>query len=144
MSKTFPESVAEVFGSTSINQSKWGEELLKQFQASSNQISDMWKAVSADVTNRTIVTKVQGDPSIEYKTHINIDGDIINEFPSTPPDENDVYWKRHKENVDEALATRKEIILKAIDTAGLTVRGIVNPVSISPIDLAKLIESVKG
>lgn len=144
MSKTFPESVAEVFGSTSINQSKWGEELLKQFQASSNQISDMWKAVSADVTNRTIVTKVQGDQSIEYKTHINIDGDIINEFPSTPPDENDVYWKRHKENVDEALANRKEIILKVIDTAGLTVRGIVNPVSISPIDLAKLIESVKG
>lgn len=144
MSKSFPDSVAEVFGSTSINQSKWGEELLKQFLASSGQISDMWKAISADVTNRTIITKVQGNPSVEYKTHIRIDGDIVNEFPSNPPDENDIYWKRHKDNVDEALAIRKEIALKAIDVAGLTVRGIVNPISISPIDLAKLIETAKG
>ena len=65
----------------------------------------------------------------------------INEFPTTIPKEDDVYWKRHQELVDNILDTRKEIALKIIETVGVTIKGVINPISVSNVDIAKIIEN---
>lgn len=143
MSEEFSRKLAEMFGITSTNNEKWFAEFLKQFETSTERTKKMWEAAASDATNRTITTTIPGEPKREYKTHIGIDGDITNEFPSTVPDDNDVYWRHHKQMIDEAMATRKEIILRIIDVSGNTIRGMINPISISPVDLAKLIESFR-
>ena len=92
-----------------------------------------------DAGERTIVTKF-GDST--YTTNIALDNDVTSEFPSEPPKDDDVYWKRHKDLVDNILDTRKEIVLKVIETAGTTIKGIINPISVSNIDIAKIIEGI--
>jgi len=111
-----------------------------------SDIDESWKKFGnlleralKDAGERTIVTKF-GD-SI-YKTSIALDNDVTSEFPSEPPKDDDVYWQRHKELVDKILDTRKEIVLKVIETVGNTIKGIINPISVSNIDIAKIIEGI--
>ncbi|MCH8914418.1 MAG: hypothetical protein IIA82_00980 [Thaumarchaeota archaeon] len=91
-----------------------------------------------DAGERTIVTKF-GDSS--FKTTVALDNDITNEFPETGPKDDDIYWKRHQELVDNILNTRKEIVLKIIETVGVTIKGVINPISVSNVDIAKIIEN---
>ena len=72
-----------------------------------------------------------------------MDGDIKNDFPTIPPEVNNVYWARHNQLVDEALTTQKEIIIKVIDTIGATIQKIVNPISISGNDISILMNAFK-
>ena len=91
-----------------------------------------------DAGERTIVTKF-GDSS--FKTTVALDNDITNEFPETGPKDDDIYWKRHQELVDNILNTRKEIVLKIIETVGVTIKGVINTISVSNVDIAKIIEN---
>src|SRR5215210_5358803 len=112
----------------------------KDAKDSWNEITNILKSASSEVGKRTIETMIAGTQITLYKTQINLDGTIANEFSSTQAADSDVYWKRHSELVNEVMATRKEIILKVIETAGITVKGIVNPLSSSNVDPVKLLE----
>jgi hypothetical protein len=54
-----------------------------------------------------------------------MDGDIINEFPSNPPDPNNLYWKRHIELGDKVLQERKDLGNKVIDTIGTAITKVI-------------------
>lgn len=115
----------------------------ESFNKSFKQFGEILQGAVKDAGKRTIQIKIEGSSNAKYKTDIGVvDGDITNEFPSETPKEDDIYWKRHKELVDEALATRKEISLKVIETIGTTVKGVINPISVSNIDIAKIIEGL--
>lgn len=114
--------------------------LNKDAKDSWNEFTNILKSASSEVGKRTIETTISGTQVTLYKTQINLDGTIVNEFSNTQAEDSDAYWKRHSELVNEVMATRKEIILKAIETAGITVRGILNPLSLSGVDPVKLIE----
>ena len=115
----------------------------KQFEQFNSQAKNSWdqllklfQTAYLDTAEKTIETVGQGGPT--YKTIIKIDGDIKNDFPTPAPNSTDVYWIRHTQLVDQALSLQKEIITKVIDTIGVTVQKIVNPISISTGDLLNL------
>jgi|SRR5215216_1320345 len=112
----------------------------KDAKDSWNEFTNILKSASSEIGKRTIETRIADTQLTLYKTQINLDGTIANEFSNTQVADSDIYWKRHSELVNEVMATRKEIILKVIETAGITVRGIVNPLSSSNVDLVKLLE----
>jgi hypothetical protein len=112
------------------------EQFNSQAKNSWDQLLKLLQTGYLDTTEKTIETVGQGGPT--YKTTIKIDGDIKNDFPTPPPNSNDVYWTRHTQLVDQALSLQKEIITKVIDTIGVTVQKIVNPISISTGDLLNL------
>lgn len=103
------------------------------------KFAELLDAAIKDAGQRTVETKF-GNTS--YKTNVALDNDVTSEFPSEQPKEDDVYWQRHKEVVDNILDTRKEIVLKVIETVGVTIKGIINPISVSNIDIAKIIEGI--
>ena len=136
---------------------KWIEQGQKQLDIFSQQLEPINKLASEsfshfssilgtaekEITERTIETKIQGEASPRYGTNITNTGDILNEFPSKEPDTNDIYWARHNQLVDTLVANRQATIEKVIDTVGTTVKGMVNPISFSPIDLNQLINTFK-
>lgn len=117
------------------------EPFIKQGNESWTKFSNMLDAANKDLSERTIETKAS--EVIKYTTHLKADGDILNEFPSNAPTSNDLYWTRHTQLVDRVLAERQAIIEKSIETVGTTIKGLVNPISISPIDMLKLVELIK-
>ena len=124
------------------------EQFNKQIEQFNAQTKNSWEQLTrilqtsyVDSTQRTIETSA--GPGPVFKTTVGIDGDIKNEFPSSPPDANNVYWNRHNQLVDEALTTQKEIIIKVIDTIGSTIQKIVNPISISGGDISMLMNLFK-
>ena len=124
----------------------WLKELQKSpiFQDLANtftEFDNLLKKGLEDAGKRTIETTF-GENKV-FKTEIALtDADVKNNFPPNIPKEDDVYWKRHNELVDNVLDARKEIILKSIEVAGTTIKGVINPISVSPIDIAKLFENV--
>lgn len=129
---------------SSLGQNTFLEKTIEEFNKLSKEsmgnFNKILESAAKDATGRTIELKINGPNKITYKTTIKLDGDITNEFPKTPPEDSDIYWRRHKELVNEALATRKEISLKVIEKVGNTIKGIVNPISVSSIDVSKIIE----
>jgi hypothetical protein len=128
--------------------SKQSEQINQQLEPFIKQGNDSWAKFSSvldvankDLSERTIETK--GSDEIKYTTHFKVDGDILSEFPSKIPPANDLYWTRHTQLVDRVLAERQAIIEKSIETVGSTIKGLINPISISPIDMIKLIELFK-
>ena len=121
------------------------DEFTNQTKASWEQFSKILQVANAQVTERVIETVINGSGEAEarYKTNIKLNGDLRNEFPKDKPDENDIYWKRHTDLVNESLQTRKEIMLKVFETVGTTVKGIINPISFSQVDIAKIIELIR-
>jgi len=103
------------------------------------KFAELLDAAIKDAGQRTVETKF-GNTS--YKTNVALDNDVTSEFPSEQPKEDDVYWQRHKEVVDNILDTRKEIVLKVIETVGVTIKGVINPISVSNIDIVKIIEGI--
>jgi len=114
------------------------EKIFTDIHQSWQKFGELLERALKDAGERTIVTKF-GDSS--FKTTVALDNDITNEFPETAPKDDDVYWKRHQELVDNILNTRKEIVLKIIETVGVTIKGVINPISVSNVDIAKIIEN---
>jgi hypothetical protein len=103
-----------------------------------NQFSKILEMALQDVTSRVIETSAQDQSGVKkYKTTVEADGDLINEFPS-PPIPNDIYFARHNQLVDGALSLQKEIINKVIETVGQIASKVVTPISISSTDLVNL------
>lgn len=117
------------------------EQFNTQAKMSWDQFLKLIQTSYLDSTQKTIETNAQSGPT--YKTTIMFGGDIKNEFPSTAPNVNDMYWTRHNQLVDEALALQKEIIIKVIDTVGTTLQKVVNPISISSSDIVNLMSLFK-
>jgi hypothetical protein len=115
------------------------ENIFSDMDESWKNLLNLLKRGLSDAGERTIETKF-GESS--YKTIVALDNDVTNEFPSQRPKDDDVYWQRHKELVDGILETRKEIILKVIETVGVTIKGVVNPISVSNIDITKIIDEI--
>jgi hypothetical protein len=111
------------------------EQFDTQLKASWDQFLKLMQTSSTDAVEKTIETTSQGGSN--YKTVIKLDGDIKNEFPNPAP-ASDIYWTRHNQLVDEAVALQKEIIIKVMDTVGTIVQKIVSPLSISTSDLVSL------
>ena len=128
--------------------SKQNEQINKQLEPFIKQGNDSWAKFSnmldvanKDLSERTIETKASEE--VKYTTHLRMDGDILNEFPTKVPPANDLYWIRHTQLVDKVLADRQAIIEKSIETVGTTIKGLINPISISPIDMIRLVELFK-
>ena len=107
------------------------------------QFSSILQMAGKEINERTIETKIQGEASPRYSTNITNTGDIVNQFPNQTPAQNDLYWARHTQLVDGVLANRQATIDKIIDTIGTTIKGTINPVSFSPVDLIQLINTFK-
>jgi hypothetical protein len=107
------------------------------------QFTRMLQSANEDLKKKTICTSAKGQTSINYRTDITLEGDIISEFPNPPPKSDDVYWKWHTELTNRVLNERKELLLKAIDSAGFALTKIMNPISFSSVDLVKLAELFK-
>jgi hypothetical protein len=144
MSSDLTRNWFEGLGKVSNANSSLIDEFTNQTRVSWEQFSKILQAANAQVTERVIETAIDANGVVtKYKTTIKLNGDLINEFPKDKPDENDIYWKRHTDLVNESLQTRKEIMLKVVETIGTTVRGIVNPINFSQVDIAKIIELIK-
>ena len=113
------EDLQQLFGNSN---------LLGDLDQNFQEIKKMIQSGTADLGNKTIVTKFGEGDHQKFITHINIgDEDIENIFPTEPPDENNVYWKKHNELVKIYLDSRKQMVLKAIEVTGTAVTGILNP-----------------
>jgi hypothetical protein len=113
------------------------EQFNTQAKTSWEQLLKLLQTSYTDATEKTVETNAQNGPN--YKTVIKIDGDVKNDFPNPAPDANDVYWTRHNQLVDGAVALQKEIIIKVIDTVGITLQKVVSPISFSSGDFMNLI-----
>ena len=123
---------------TSLEQfNKQIEQFNAEAKTSWEQLLKLLQTSYTDATEKTIETNSQNGPA--YKTVVKIDGDVKNDFPNPAPDANNVYWTRHNQLVDAAVALQKEIIIKVIDTVGTTLQKVVNPISFSSSDLANLL-----
>jgi hypothetical protein len=117
------------------------EHMDKQIKDALDQFPKILEKANQTVTETVISTNIGDlDSGIKYETTIRINGDIASKFPTSAPNENDIYWKTHMNEVNHVLQMRKDIILKVIDTVGSTVRGMVNPISFSTVDIARLVE----
>ena len=111
--------------------------LYKDLTKTVTEFDGLLKKGIEDVGTKTIETKFGKNKA--FKTTIAIkDADVTNEFPAEPPNEDDIYWTRHNV-VNKVLEARTKIILKSIEVAGTTVKGVINPISVSPIDIATLL-----
>lgn len=107
--------------------------IIGDFDKNLQELKKMLEAGAKNLETKTIETKAGNSPKSSFKTDITLTGDIKNSFPTELPKVDDVYWVRHNELVDKVLDTRKEIILKAIEIAGTTVKGIINPISVTNV-----------
>ena len=108
-----------------------------------NNLLGTMQLAQKDVGERVIETIIQGEENMNYKTTFKIDGDIINEFPPTTSDTNNLYWKRHIELVDKVLQERIDLMNKVIDTTGTAITKVISPISFSTVDILKLAEIFK-
>jgi hypothetical protein len=117
------------------------EHMDKQIKEALDQFPKILEKANQTITETVISTNIGDlDNGIKYETTIRINGDIVSKFPTTAPNENDIYWKTHRNEVNRVLQMRKDIILKVIETVGMTVKGMVNPISFSTVDIARLVE----
>jgi hypothetical protein len=135
LTKQFLDTLTQQFN-------KQAEPVVKQANDSWDQFTKLLQTSEKRLSEITIETKTK-DGNTQYTTEININGGISNEFPNQAPGANDPYWARHNLLVDKVMTDRQAIIDKAIDAAGTTIKGIINPISFSAIDLVKLVEMFK-
>lgn len=137
----------DLFGNTK----KVFDKNFEDFCSQSKMFGDQFKALLDNAmkelnrtTDKVIKTCYpEGDETVCYQTTISaVTENITNTFPSKRPSENDIYWKIHKEQVDLALATRKDLQIKVIETIGNTVKGLFNPISVSNVDLVQIVQAV--
>jgi hypothetical protein len=137
------EDFTKLFGTNIFNTASF-DQFNKQAQESLNKFAGIINTAIKDVEERTITTTIGGSGGSTFKTTLKLaDGDITNEFPNPVPDINNIYWIRHNELVTESLTTRKDIIMKVIETVGITISTIIKPISFGNIDFVKLAETFK-
>jgi hypothetical protein len=107
-----------------------------QTKQSWEKLFDILETAKTDITHRNIEVAVAGSGDVLYKTTIGIDGDIKNEFPKNVQKKM-TFIGKDKKLVDEALATRKELSIKVIETIGNTIKEIINPMNIPSLDAVK-------
>lgn len=137
------QAFEKIFSTWNSTWQKSIDEFDENIKKSWDESTKMLMTANDDLKKKTISTTSKGQNNITYKTDITVEGDIINEFPSTPPDANDIYWKWHIQLTERILDERKELLLKAIDTAGLAITKVMNPISFSSVDIVKLAELFK-
>jgi hypothetical protein len=141
----FIKRLQELFHTGNIPNLFSTEQFSKQIQEFNTQTKTSWdqflNVLQTAYIEKTIDTHSHGGP--DYKTTIKINGDVTNQFPNPPPNASDVYWARHNQLVDQAVALQKEIIDKVTDTIGTIVQKIVSPISISTSDLVNLVNLFK-
>jgi len=122
---------------------------MKELSSSAQQVTNLIKASNRDLKEAAedmqtikIGIKAHGEDKFRYVAYIKLNGDWIEELPSTPPGENDIYWLRFKEMVNKIREERKEITNKAIEVAGSSISKVINPLTVSPIDVSQLIQSI--
>jgi DNA-binding protein H-NS len=120
--------------------SKSAQEVTKLIKASNRDI----KQVAEDMQTIKIELRIPGEVKPRYVAHIKLDGDWVEELPAIPPSESDIYWLRFKEMVNKTREERKEITNKAIEVAGNSISKVINPLTISPIDITQLIQLLSG
>jgi hypothetical protein len=113
----------------------------KQANDAGTKFLNILDLAGKDLGERTIETKVSKD--LKYTTQFNPDGDIINEFPSKAPAEDDEYWKRHNELADQFLKERKALIEKAIDQVAIVISKFVNPIDLQFSDMVQVVKMLK-
>lgn len=123
------------------------KKICNQTEAMGDQLKKMMDDISKQLTNATdkvIITEFSvGDTKKRYETKINaVSGNVTTTFEVTPTGEGDIFWKLHMKLVDEALATRKDLEMKIIETVGTTIKGLFNPISVSNIDLVQIIQAM--
>ena len=123
--------------------------IMKELSSSAQQLTNLIKASNRDLKEAAedmqtikIGIKVPGEDKFRYVAYVKLNGDWIEELPSAPPGENDIYWLRFKEMVNKTREERKEITNKAIEVAGNSISKVINPLSVSPIDISQLVQSV--
>jgi len=114
------------------------QEVTKLIKASNRNLEE----AAEDLQTINIGIRTTGGDKLKYVAHIKLDGDWIEELPDSPPGENDIYWLRFKEMVNKTKEERKEITNKAIEVAGNSISKVINPLTISPIDISQLIQSL--
>lgn len=85
---------------------------IKDWKDALKKLVEYLKKALGDLAIQTIITTHN---TLEYKTEIKIDGDVKNTFPTNYDKQ---IFDRHNAVVDDALKTRKEIILKLIEVIG--------------------------
>ena len=104
-------------------------EFLKSGDDFIKKIHSGFENAMKDAGTRTIETKY-GNTILKTDIGSELDIDVKNSFPDDLPEKDNVYWIYHKELVSKIIDVRKELLLKIIDTTGVTIRGIVNPASV--------------
>lgn len=109
--------------------------LLTSLNKSFETFGNLLQKTIDDKTTITIETS-------DFKTDMKgLEFDIKNEFPAERPKEDDVYWKRHNELVDSIRKDRQELYIKGMELAAATIKGIINPISVSTIDFGKIFKN---
>jgi len=88
---------------------------------------DIFNKTREDLDKKTIETRVNGE--VKYKTHYTLTGDIVSDYPSEPPSDDDVYWEDHKLKTRQYLEDRNELIKHAMDLIPKSIRSIISPLS---------------
>ena len=119
MRKDFEKKLADLANQAKIS--------VDDFEKAYNNAVDTAVSKLKLETSQVIETKSNTDSKVWYKTTIEALGSITNEWPTEEPSQDDLYWKTHKEQVDNALSMRKDVLLKIIETIGSTISGLINP-----------------
>ena len=118
--------------------------VLTDLQKNVDVVNDLAKKGLEDLNNILIETKVGSDKNAnKYTTKISLGNDVVSTMPKEAPKVGDVYWARHNELTNKILDQRHELLVKAIETAGTTVKGVINPINFSNIDLENIISLLK-
>jgi hypothetical protein len=143
----------ELFKSWKINNEKYfshQDPVMKELGVYSQELSRILKAANKDLPKEmsdlqtiTVAIRESGQDKPKYSAKIRLDGDWIEEVPSLPPSENDIYWTRFRENVNKVRDERKEITNKAIEVAGNSISRIITPISFSPEDITNVIQLLR-
>jgi hypothetical protein len=104
------------------------EDFVKQCQMSANDFQKSFDtAFSAALDkffyNTKQVIETKANEKTLYRTTISGFESILNEWPENT-NENALYWKTHKEQVDNALKARHELLKEIVDTIGNTIGGV--------------------
>lgn len=107
MSATPPKTTAETF-----------------FDNLGDEMKDAWSRFGSSLklsltdTGQIAIQTNDSTGTTLYKTTVNLDGSVLNEFQATKPDPSDPYWTRHNAEVDQAIENRNAMMQKIIETVG--------------------------
>jgi hypothetical protein len=108
MRKDIEEKFRDLMSQTKIS----ADDLKKAFDAAVESATHNF----VTATNQVIET-VAGGKTL-YKTTISLIESVRNEYMTDKPDEKDIYWTTHQNQVTEALKARHELLKEILNTVG--------------------------